>query len=139
VDTLPQFYERQVLPQLDENLSLKCGKQPKKSATPATIPLKPTQDNLLVLKEQSDIGTASFLSEVRSRNLQEAGKSMGFNLKLDCYEPIPVSIEDWCESQNTLLEDRPILKDPQDLAEMATIAKAFETALVQDAHEHFQG
>jgi hypothetical protein len=106
-----------------------------KSFTSATIPLKPTHENLLVLEERLDIGTASFCSEVRSRNLQEAGKSMGFNLKLDCYDSMPVSIEDWCESQNTLLEDRSILKDPQDLAEMAAIAKAFETALVQGAHE----
>jgi hypothetical protein len=99
------------------------------------IPLRPTEDNLLVLEGQCDIGTASFCNEMHSRRIQEAGKSMGFNLKLDCYELAPVSINDWCESQITLPEDRPIFKDTQDIDDMAAIAKAFETALVQGTHE----
>jgi hypothetical protein len=106
-------------------------RQPRKSAIPVTIPIAPTQDILIALEEKFDIGNALFDGEVRSRTLQEAGKSMGFDLKLDCYDPAPVSIEDWCESQDTLLQERPILKDPQDLVEMGAIAEDFETALGQ--------
>jgi hypothetical protein len=96
---------------------------------PGPTSLKLTKDNILYSEEQYDYAAATFYAKIRSRNLQSAGKSMGFNLKLDCYEQATIEINDWCDSQDTLFEVRPIFKDSQDLVEVATIAKEFEVAL----------
>ena len=63
--------------------------------------------------------------------MQEAGKQMGFDMKLDCYEQATTNLMDWFESQNTLFRERPIFKDPQDVASIDIIARSFGIALAK--------
>jgi hypothetical protein len=90
-------------------------------------PRKPYQD-LSKVDRDHDADADSYESEKRSRALQLAGEQLGFNLRLECYEPSTTDIRDWCEAQYTLFEDRPIFKDVQDIAAMDMIAQCFEVA-----------
>ncbi|KAH8704654.1 hypothetical protein GQ44DRAFT_831329 [Phaeosphaeriaceae sp. PMI808] len=96
-------------------------------------PLKLTKSSLTLYNAQYDESTASFDQEVRSRATQEAGKQMGFNLKLDCYKQPGAGFTDWIESQHELFQERPIFKDSQDFISVDLIAKAFDAAPTRDA------
>jgi hypothetical protein len=85
--------------------------------------------DLAAFDKHYDASTHSYDSEIRSRARQEAGTQLKFNLRLECFEQAPVDVEGWRETQYTLFGERPIFKNPDDLADMDNIAQAFDVAL----------
>lgn len=75
---------------------------------------------------------ASFDLAVRSRAIQEAGRQMGFNMRLECYEGEEQTLKAWVDSQienNISLKEKILFKDSQDLRSMAYIAESFQAAI----------
>jgi hypothetical protein len=99
--------------------------------TPSSITplLQLTEAALANYNEQYNDLDVLFDTDVRERAVQEAGRKMGFNLKLDCYEADKQEFMEWYETQKTLFRERPIFKYRQDLAEMGEIAMTFGAAL----------
>jgi hypothetical protein len=100
-------------------------------STPAsTISLlQLTEAALANYNERSNDLDASFDADVRERAVQEAGRKMGFDLKLDCYEMDKQEFREWYDTQKTIFRERPIFKDRQDIVEMGKIAVKFGAAL----------
>ena len=74
------------------------------------------------MDDSYDDNTASFNNEVKTRAIQEAGKQLGFDLKLDRYEQAATSFKDWVESQDTLFPERHIFRDSRDIEDVNSIA-----------------
>jgi hypothetical protein len=90
-------------------------------------PSRLTAQNLSKL--DSSGGLDPFENEKRSGNIQLAGEQLGFHLELECYKNAMTSINDWCKTQYTLFEERPISKDPQDVAAMDVTTRCFDVTL----------
>ncbi|KAF2821344.1 hypothetical protein CC86DRAFT_459016 [Ophiobolus disseminans] len=121
--------KRPPLARLDENDTSKRRKLTKSSQSPKKTPANLTKDALNFFEEHYNIDTASFDGEVRSRVLQETGKQMGFNLKLDCYEQAACSFRDWLEYQTASRIEQPVFKDKEDIESVDALAKAFDISL----------
>ncbi|KAF2027985.1 hypothetical protein EK21DRAFT_114333 [Setomelanomma holmii] len=98
-------------------------------AKSARTSIKLTQTTLAEHNEQYDDLAASFDAEMNSRVVQNAGKGMGFDMKLDCYDQAAVGLMDWLDSRNTELRAHLLFKNPGDIAAMIQAASSFETAL----------
>jgi hypothetical protein len=83
--------------------------------------------NLVHVATMQDVTSAMFDGDTRSRALQEAGKQLGFHLRLECYEQSTAIIGDWAQSLEFLFGERPIFKDHDDIVAMRKIAESFET------------
>jgi hypothetical protein len=93
--------------------------------TSIVAPQRLTEETLLRLDEQYSYEDASFDGDVKTRALQEAGRQMGFHLKLDCYEQAASSLVDWLDAYATLSKERPVFKDKEDVRAVEAIAKVF--------------
>jgi hypothetical protein len=102
------------------------------SAGPTTTPHRITKTNLVRLSKARNVKNALFDDDERSRALQEAGKLLGFNLRLECYEQTTTRIEDWAQSLEFLLSERSIFKDYEDIVAMSRVAESFGSGVHSD-------
>jgi hypothetical protein len=116
--------KRPALVTLDENVPVKCQKQSRTSRIPTQPPTPLTPLGITVFDQHHDGSGYSYDGEIRSRAQQEAGTQADFSLRLECFEQAPVDVEDWCEAQYILFDERPIFKDADNLADMNYIAQA---------------
>jgi hypothetical protein len=110
-------------------LQLSLQRNKLRTQAPTTRLLQLTEAALANYNEQYGELDVSFDTDVRERAVQEAGRKMGFNIKLDCYEADKPELVEWYAMQKTLFREPPIFKDRQDLVEMGEIAVNFGAAL----------
>jgi hypothetical protein len=128
VSTVEMHGKRTALVLDSEDASLKRRKYTHSRTSPKRIPPRLTKNNLIeTAKRYSKIATL-FDEDAKSRVRQDAGRQMGFHLRLECYEQAATNIIDWIESTDTLFKERPIFKDSGDISAMGKIAKSFEAA-----------
>ena len=124
--------KRTPLTRLDENIISKRVKRAHSPHTSIKALPKLTEEALSVFDTLYDANAASFDDEKKARVLQEAGKQMGFNLKLDCYEQAASNFQDWLKFQPALFKERSVIfKDKEDVESSNKVAETFDVALAK--------
>jgi len=133
----PAAAKRTPLTRLDENIISKRVKRAHSPHTSIKAPPKLTEETLSVFDTLYHANATSFDGEKKARALQEAGKQMGFDLKLDCYEQATSSFQDWLRSQPAPFMERFIIfKDKEDIEALNRIAESFDVALAKASDIH---